>query len=424
MKTGIKEENGLKRKVEFTIPLEQVQKSFSENFQKIQKKTRIQGFREGKAPIQTIKQAYYKKAWEAVMDDLFRDFYPKALLENKLKPVSQPTLLDITLEEKKPCTFLVEIEVHPTIEVKNFLNLKIKKLDSKVTDENVSQSLERLRDSLANYKDSLEVRPVKKEDWVVISLEGFLNSKNIKELTHKELLLKLGENKLAPHFDTHLMGLNRGAEKSFDFHFPKNHFYTHIADQTVSLKVQMKALKERQVPDLNDELAKKFKIETLSKLKEKIRKDLEETSKQKAKESMENEIVTKLVESNPVVDIPKSLIENQKKALIENARKRIKEYGMKPHEEEVWIKEQDSAFEKEAQFSIQSGYLIEKLIEDLKLQLTKEDINKSLKESFPSKTVEEMEQELKKHNYWNQFLFNLSRQKVIAFLIEKAEISK
>ncbi len=424
METGIKEENGLKRKVEFIIPLEQVQKSFLQNFQKIQKKTKIQGFREGKAPLKAIKQNYYKKAWEAVMDDLFKNFYPKAILENQLKPVSQPILLDITLEEEKPCTFLVEVEVHPKIEVKNYLNLKIKKVNSKVTDENVSQSLERLKDSLANYKDSLEVRPVKKEDWVLISLEGFLNSKSIKELNHKELLIKLGDDKLAPHFDNHLMGLDIGAEKNFDFHFPKNHFYTHIADQTVSVKVKIKSLKIKETPDLNDELAKKFKIETLKQLKDKIREDLEENNKQRAKEGMENEIITKLVESNPFTDIPKSLIEKQKERLIENAKKRLKEYGMKPHEEEVWIKKQDSTFEKEAKFSIQSGYLIEKLIEDLKLQINKEDIEKSLRESFPGKEVNEMEQELKKHNYWNQFLFNLSRQKVISFLIEKADTSE
>ena len=424
MKTNIKEEMGLKRKVEFIVPLDEVQKSFSENFQKIQKKTKIQGFREGKAPIQAIKQNYYKKAWEAVMDDLFKNFYPKAIHENKLNPVSQPTLIDITLEEEKPCTFLVEIEIHPKIEVKNYLNLKIKKTDTKVTDENVSQSLEKLRDSLATYKDSLEVRPVKKDDQVLVSLDGSLNSKNIKELTHKELLLKLGEDKLAPDFDKHLMGLNVGEEKAFDFHFPKNHFYTHIADQTVSLKVKTLSLKEKEAPDLNDDFAKKFKIETLEELKNQIRKDLEKTSEQKAKESMENEIITKLVESNPVIDVPKSLIENQKKTLIENAKKRLKEYGMKAHEEEAWIKEQDAVFEKEAKFSIQSSYLIEKLIEDLKLQLNKEDIEKSLKESFPTKKVDEMEKELKKHNYWNNFIFNLGRQKAISFLLEKADLSK
>ncbi|MGI9549545.1 MAG: trigger factor [Bdellovibrionales bacterium] len=423
METTIKEEQGLKRKVELIIPQEQVDASFSKNLKKIQQNTEIQGFRKGKAPLESIEQNFYKKAWESVMSELFESFYPKVLKENKLTPAGQPKLLDIQLEQKKPCTFLFEVEVHPSIEVKNYLKLKVKKQEVKITDENVSQTLERLRDSFASYKDSLEVRPLKKEDSVLISLEGSLNGTPIKELNHPELLLQLGNDKLASGFDQNLMGLQVGGEKSFNFLFPKDHAYTSIANQQVSMKVKIKALKVKEVPPLDDALAERFKIKTLKELKEKIHKDLEDTQQQKAKESMENEIVTQLVENNPITNIPQSLIEDQKKSLITNARKRLEDYGMNAQQQEVWIKEQDAQFEQEARFNIHSGYLLEQLMQDLKLQTTPEDIQKALQESFPSKNPEDMKKDLQKHNYWNQFLFHLNRKKVISYLIEKATVS-
>jgi len=332
METNITEIKGLKRKLKLTIPSEQVQQSFSKNFKNIQRDAKIQGFRKGKAPLTAIKQNFYKKAWQAVMDDLFKSFYPKAILENKLQPVGQPTLLDITLEDTKPCTFLVELEVHPKVEVNNYLNLKIKQISTQVTDQHISKTLTQLQDSLKT--------------------------------------------------------------------------------------------KEKESPALDDQFAQKFKVQTLSELKLKIRKDLEAAHKQKAKEGMENELITKLVEANPIPDIPQSLVEKQTKSLIENAKKNLTKYGMKPAEQESWIKKQSDQFEKEARFSIHSGYLIEALIENLKLQVQKKDIEIALKTAFPSKKPEDMENELKKHNYWNTFLFNLSRQKAISFLMEKADISK
>lgn len=422
MEANIKETDGLKKKLEFIVPLEQVDKSFSTQLQKIQRSTKIPGFREGKAPLEAVKKNFYQKAWNAVMDDLFRSFYPQALDEIKLNPAGQAKLLDIQLEEKKDCKFLVELEVHPKVEVKNYLNLKVKKIDTQVTEQHVQDSLDKLKESFTNYTDSLEDRPVKKGDCVTLSMEAFADSKKIKEFSQEELLLNLGENKLASDFDNNLMGLKIGQEKTFNFQLPKDHVYKNLAAKSLSFHVKLKGLKTKKEPDLNDEFAKKFKLETFNELKSRIKKDLEEVNKQKAKETMENEVIDKFVAANPL-DLPTSVIQDQKKKLIENAKKRLEGYKMKPAEQETWIKQQDAHFEKEAKFSVQASYLMEKLIEDLKITADPKDIEKSLKESFPDKKPEQMEEELKKNNYWSHFVFNLTRQKVIAHLLEKAELS-
>lgn len=336
MNTSLISEDGLKRKLEFTIPKEDVERSFSNQFQKYQKDAKIPGFRKGKAPQEKIKETYSGKAWQVVLDSLFQDFYPKVIKEHQLNPAGRPKLIDVKLKEKEPCVFTIEVEVHPEIKVTKYKKLKIKKIETKVTDEQIEETLKKLQDSFANSKEGSE--------------------------------------------------------------------------------------NQKKTSEMNEEFLSRFKVKTVQELKDRIKKDLQELNEQKAKEQMENKVIEKLVESNPI-SLPESLIEEQKENLKQNAQRRLGEYGIQKEEQIKWLKEKESEFEKEARFSVHSGYLIETLIKDLKMQPTKEDINKSLQESFPNKKSEEMKKELQKGNYWNYFIFNLTRKQVIDYIKKEADIS-
>ena len=419
MQSSIKEEKGLKRKLEFAVSAQEVENCFLKNYQKIQKSAKMPGFRQGKVPLNTLKQTYKGHAHEAVMDDLFRSFYPKALKENEIHPAGPPTLLNLDLQEGKACKFLLEVEVHPQVKVENYMNLELKKINISIKEEEVSEALERLRQSCAKFEDSLNKSPVKKGDFFVINMEGFLASKNQKKLNYPNLLLQAGEDMVAPGFDDLLIGLNLEEEKEFDFEFPKNHPNFEIAGLNLNIKVRLIGFKNKQLPELSDELAKQFKLETLEELKAKIKKDLKVNLEQKAKEEMENNVVQQLVEKNPV-ELPEVLIKDQKQKLKDNAIKRLQEYKMPEAEQEVFLREKDTVFEKEAKESLHISYLMKQLIQNLKIKTTEEDIQKALQESFPKKKPEDMEKELKKGKYWDNFIFNLTRRQVIAYLIEKA----
>ncbi len=419
MESLIKEEKGLKRKLEFIVPANEVENCFSKNYQKIQKKAKMPGFRQGKIPLQTLKQTYKVHAHEAVMDDLFRSFYPKVLSENQIRPAGPPVLLNLDLQEGKNCKFLLEVEVHPQVKVEHYISLEVKKPNTQIKEEEVSNTLEKLRQSCATFIDSLKRGPLEKGDFFTIDLTAV--SKKQKKLNYPNLLLQVGEDMLAPGFDNCLMGLNFNEEKEFDFKFQKTHPNPDIAGLDMRVKVKLKTFKNKKVPELNDELAKRFKLATLKELKAKVKEDLEKNLEQKAKEEMENNLVQKLAEKNPV-EIPKVLIKEQKKKLKENARKRLEEYKMPAAEQETFLKDKDPVFEKEAKESLHISYLMEQLIHDLKIKVTEEDINKSLRESFPTKKPEDMKKKLKQDKYWDNFLFNLTRQKVIAYLIDKANI--
>jgi len=421
MKSKVTEEKGLKRKLEFIVPVQDVENCFSENYKKIQKKAKMPGFRQGKVPVETLKKTYKSQVYKAVLDDLFQSFYFKALQDNHISPAGPPTLVDLDLQEGKDCRFLIELEVHPYVQVKDYEGLELKQKNTNVTTNEVSETLEKLRQSCAKFEDSKNLGPIQKGQFCVVNLEGFLQ--NQRKTHYPNLLLELGKDMVAPNFDDHLIGLKLNDKKEFNFSFPKNHPDSKIADQKLLIKIQIIGFKDKHVPDLNDDLAKRFKLKNLEELKNQIQKDLKSNLEKKVKEEMENDIIQKLMEKNPI-ELPVSLIKEQKKKLQDNSRKRLEEYKMSQVEQEAFIKEKDSIFEKEARDSLHLSYLFEQLIKDLKIKATEEDIKKSLEESFPKSKPEEMEKELKKGKYWNSFVFNLTRQKVISYLIEKANIKQ
>ena len=421
MKISIKEGKGLKRQLEFVVPFTEVDKHFAKHYLKIQKKAKMPGFRTGKIPLQTLKQNYKNQAYEAVTDDLFKTFYPKILQENKIHPAGPARLLYLDLEEGKDCKFYLELEVHPQIKVENYTNIELEKPSVLIKEEEIKETLKKLQQSFVKFEDFTKAGPVERGDCLILNVDGFSDQKE-KKVDYKNLLMEIGKDMLAPGFDDYLIGLHLNEVKEFDFLFPKEHLDLKLAGLSLHIKLQIKAFKKKILPELNDEFAKHFKLDTLKSLKERIRKDLKKNLEAKAQEKMENDLIKQLIKKNPV-ELPETLIKEQKQKLKDNAIKRLKEYKMPPEEQEVFLKKRDSLFEEEAKDSLHISYLMGKLIQELKITTTKEDIRKSLQESFPTKKPEDMEKKLKQEEYWDNFIFNLTRQKVIAYLMDQAKIT-
>ena len=332
MQSAIKKEEGLKRLIEIVIPEEEVSKAYEKIWSQIQKQAKIQGFRQGKVPMEKIKKGYALEAHKKVTDELFQKFYLLALKEQDLKPVSSPILKDLKLEEGSEALFSLEVELHPTVKVKNYKKLEIKKEEAKATDKDVEEALKRLQKASASKEGDKEV-----------------------------------------------------------------------------------------LPQVDDEFAKKFKMKSADELKKRIREDIEKSKEAQMKEKMENDIIDELVKKNPI-ELPEALIQDQKKRLKDNAKRRLEEYKVPSAEQEKFLREKEDEFDKEARRSLHASYLVEKLVDELKMKATEEDIKKSLTENFPMRNPEDMEKELKQGNYWNGFLFNLARQKTISYLIDEAKL--
>ena len=440
MESVIKEFKGLKRQLELKIQSEEVDRSFLKNYQKIQKQAKLPGFRQGKVPLNTVKQNYKDQVLKEVLDDLFKSHYPSALKQNALNPVSNPALLNFELQEGKEALLLLEVEVHPTVKVENYLGIELEKNKIKVTKENIDETLKSIQASYKSFEEDEDYKaPSKKGDCLNLSLSAF-DSEGHKVLEIKEQLFEdLGKDLVLKGFDEKLLNLQKGEEKEFSFAFPNNflNFYKDSSSnkkgdsgqkpvsgtQTLKTKIKLLSFKKKKLPAIDDEFAKKFKVQNLKELKTKVEEDLRKNLEQKEKEKLENALLEKLVEKNPL-ELPLALIEDQVERLKENTKKNLEVYKFSPEDQEIYLQKHEKEFQKESCFSLHISYLVEKLIQDLKMNLSPEDIEKSLKESFPNKPAEEMKENLKKTRHWNQFLFHLRRKKLISHLLEKSTIKE
>ena len=421
MKSTLTESSELKRKMELEIPAEDVRNSFSAQYEKIQKRAKLPGFRKGKIPLSILKKNYGDVAWKDALDHLFQKFYPQALQKNNLHPAGSPSLLNIKLEENQPCTLTLELEVHPEVKVPNYLKLKIKKQDANVNEKALEEALNQVRELSADIKDCPEGKTIQKGDLASVDLACFLNGKPFKNLTSPNYTLNVGDDVLAPGFDNHLTGLKKQEEKEFNFSFDQKHPHKEVAGKSFSFKVKVKKIQEKTLPELNDELAKKYKAKDLEELKEKIRKDLSQEKEKTASQLMENEISEKLIEANPM-PLPESLIKESKKDIMEKERERLSKQGLSSEQLDKFLKEREGDFEKAARKELHLTYLIRKLIADLKITPSEKDIEQSLKILFPSAKPEEAKKALKENKRWDSLMAYATHKKLMDYLIENAEM--
>ena len=420
MKSEVTESRGLKRRLKLEIPVEEVRKSFFKQYERIQKKARIPGFRRGKAPQSILKQNYGDTVLKEVLDDLFQIFYPRALKENHIRPAASPALMDIKLEEDQPCALTLELEVHPEIKPLNNLQLKIKKQNTTVTDSEVEAGLHYLREVHAEFKEYTEERAVQKGDGVIADVTCFLNNRKIKELTFSEGAFSVEEEGLAPGFDRHLTGLKVREEKEFRFTFEKNYQLTSVAGQTCSFKVKIRKIRRKVLPELNDELAKKYKKKTVLDLKKMVREQLLQEKEKIARRLMEDEVRDKLIQANPL-PLPESMVRERTTMLMEEKRKELKEKALPPEQEEKQLREGKGGFEETARKTLHFTYLMNKVISDLKIHLTEEEITRRLKELAPSENPEKIKTALKADGRWDSFVTHSIYRKAVNRLIEDAE---
>ena len=411
----------LKRQIKFTVPLEEVQKGFRESYKKVQKNTKITGFRPGKAPVEALRQSHYDTVWQRTAEKLFNRFYPKAIKENHLNPAGQPVISKIELEENKEGLFEVQMEVHPKITVKNYLKLPVKKENFPVTHEQIDQALKQLQNNCKGYKDTEKTEPLNQDLLGVFSMEAWFNKKKFKPLCHSNAAIHMGKYHLAPGFDDHLLGMKPEELREFSFSFPKNHNNKQIAGKTFSFKMQLKKIKKETIPELNDQFAGLFKMKTLTELKEKIKKDLEKENEKKSKRHLENAVLSELIKQNPL-PLPENLVEEEKKKLIRNLKQQFELYKIPKENMEAHLEKEKEHIERQAKRNLHIGYLIEALIDDLKIQATPDDRERFLKAAFPSLSLQEAEKKLRSKGQWENHIFQANFQKAIDYLVEQAEI--
>ncbi len=425
MKTSLEKKGNLGRKLTVEVPAETVTSAFERVYKGLQKNANLKGFRKGKAPIQMIKTMYSDRVKQDVLEELINEAYSHALDEHSLHPVTQPQVNFEKLEDKEIFNFTAEFEIRPEIKIRKIDKLKVEREKIEVPTEKVDKILTQIRESRAQMVPVFEDRPAIKGDVVEIDFVGTVDGKPLEGGSMNGHKLELGSNSFIPGFEDGILGLKPGAKKTLNLSFPADYGHKEIAGKPVTFEVTLKNIMKKDLPALDEAFVKSLgPFDSLEALKKTISEDVMAEEGKRVQDEFKSRLLKVLVKENPI-EVPPTLRERQKQLIVADVEQRTKKQGMTETDFEEYKKKWDKDFEETADFVIQTHFLIDTLAEEHKLVPTKAEIDARI-DRYASQTGVEItkvrEFYFKNSERLNQLVYQITEEKVVGLLIEKADI--
>lgn len=325
-------ENGENQQVTLTIEVEaaEVAKAEEKAWKRLANRVNIPGFRKGKAPRRIVETHVGK---EAILNEAFESFVgPKALdeafKEQNIVPVTRPDVDVVTLEEGKDLVFKATVTPRPEVTLGEYKGLQIEKNVAIVSDEDVEKQLKTFQERQSSMVDAAEGAEVKDGDFTTLDFEGFVDGEAFEGGTGKDYPLQIGSGSFIPGFEEQLVGAKIGEEREVNVKFPEDYHAEKLAGKDAMFKCTIRSIKEKVLPELNDELAAKVsKFQTLEELKADVRKNLEDNAERKAVNDQRTAAIEKATE-NITVDIPAVMIDNRVTMMLQEMAMRLEQQGM------------------------------------------------------------------------------------------------
>jgi len=401
------------------VPTLQVTEVIESLYKDLQKRAKIKGFRPGRIPRDILERHYRDYVKEKAISYLINETYPKAISQESIEPIAPPLIDAGEFAPERPFGYSAVVEVRPRIEIKGYKGLKLKGQREEVTLEEVEGELERIR-GLHSQVRQVEGRDrVGEGDVVLLDFQGLLGTRPIREGKAENYLLEVGSGTMVPGFEEGLIGKKTGVEKEIKVAIPPDHPRKDLADKEVTFRVKVKEIKQRVLPPLDDEFARDVgDYKNLKDLREKIRRDLQRAKERKFKEELRHEVITQLLQENPL-EVPSYLVQRRKQELLQEVKFRLaaQQRGLLPEEE----RELQEEYLKVAEREVKASFLLEEIALQNGIEVAEGELEDRLKEMARAynRTLEELKQDSSLLAVLRQ---SLQREKVLDLLIAEAEI--
>ena len=421
-----KTKNANEVKLNVTIEAEKFDEAIKKVYFKSAKYFNIPGFRKGKAPMNIVEKYYGK---EIFYEDAFNEVVPeeleKAVEENKLEVVSRPDIEVTQIGKGQDLIFTAVFQTKPEAELGKYKGVEIKKIEYKVTDEDVEHELGHMQEHNSRLI-SVEDRPVEKGDIANINFEGFVDGVAFEGGKAENHDLEIGSNTFIPGFEDQIIGMKIDEEKDIKVKFPDEYFSKDLAGKDATFKVKVNEIKKKELPKLDDEFAKDVsEFDTLKELKESIKEKQQKQNDERAKYETQDAVI-KAVCENVKVDIPSGMIETETENMLKDMEQRLAYQGLKLDQYLQMMgktrEEMQKEYEPQATEAIKSRLALEAVIKAEKIEVPEIDVDEKIKEMAKNYGKENDEEFLKNENVRNYIKQGLESEKAIEFLVENAKI--
>ncbi len=369
-----------RREIEIEISAEEVARETETLIGKYQKLARIPGFRKGHVPASVIRQRFSKDIQNDVVDALIPKYFRKETGKLGLIPVSQPRVTDLHLHDNEPLKFKASFEVMPEIKVEGYKELRAEKPEVSVNDEEVQKALDEIREQRATYT-AIEGRALADGDFAQVSLDGKPTNEtdDSKPVHMDDILVEIGGKDTMPEFTENLRGASAGETRSFEVNYPDDAPDKRLAGKKFTYTVNVQAIKQKTLPELNDAFAKELgEFTTLDEVRQRIREGMESERKHTAERESKDKLLTELVKRNEF-EVPEALVERQIDVRLERGLRALTAQGMKSED----IKKMDfnrmrAGQRDQALQEVKASLLLEKVADEEKIEVGDEEIDREV----------------------------------------------
>lgn len=369
-----------KREIELEIPAENVQKATEKVARDIARVARVPGFRPGKAPVALVRRRFADDIQGEVLQSLVPEYLGKALDEKKLVPVTRPEVDKVEFKDGEPLKFRAVFEVLPEFELGDYKNLTVSVEEVEVGDAQVDKAIEEMRERAAVYVP-VEGRAAQKGDSVSIKLMG-TPAGGGEPVQADNILVHLGSEDTLASFTDNLTGANVGETKKFRTEYPADYPDPKLASKAYDYTVEVLGIKEKKLPEVNDEFAKEAAgenagISTLDDLRKKLRENMDAAKEQQEKSQAQEKILDELVKQHDF-PVPEALVESQMDTRLDRAVRSLAAQGVDPRAVNVdWVALRRRQHDR-AVADVKAELLLDRVAEAEKIEVTDEDVDKEL----------------------------------------------
>jgi trigger factor len=382
-KTAETKQDGVKREISVEIPADEVARETETIIQKYQKVARLPGFRAGHVPASIIRQRFKEDLKSDVVEALVPKYFNKEAQRQGLIPVSQPRVTDLHIHDGEPLRFKASFEIMPEIKVEGYKELRADHPHIEVKEEEVEDALNNVRDQHATFT-TVEGSTLGDGDFAQASMDGRPQDGGVQDdktqpVHMDEVLIEIGGKNTVPEFSANLRGASAGDTREFEVVYPEDAPENRLAGKTFVYTVKVQAIKQKTLPELNDEFAKELgEFTSVDQVRKQIRENIEAERKQTLERESKDKLVVELVKRNDF-EVPESLVDRQIDLRLERGLRALAAQGMKMEDmKKMDLPRLRAGQHDQAVQDVKSALLLDRIAELEKIDVGDDELNQEL----------------------------------------------
>ena len=370
----------VKKKIEISVDQERIQGELDKSMKKYRKKAKVKGFRPGKVPLNIMENLYMHQIRAEVKENLVQKAYLEALSETKLVPLAFPEIENLSFgDENDYLSYEAIIEVKPQFELEGYLGLELERELVEVTDQDRDESMESLRQAYAHFA-TVEDRPAQEGDTLIIDFVGKVDGEEFPGGSASEYTVEIGSASFIPDLEKQLVGLQLNETRDLEVTFPEDYHHKELAGKPAVFTVTVNEIKEKKLPEINDDFAADVstgQITSLDELKKKLEDGVKARKEDLARRKLVDDLLAKLRE---LVDfeIPECLVENEKKSMVQGMKSRYQSQGIDAVMVDQMVVANQEKIAEDAAQTVKNTLILEQIADREKMTATQDEINNQL----------------------------------------------